>query len=471
MEDLLQDLYASSVMAGKIDQTGISVPISLAAAGEPGYTDIYSETEAAGFHIDNAYIQGVSMPNIERGVATGGAANIPDLINQISLEEDMDPDFIRAVMGQESGGNPKAVSDKGAMGLMQLMPATAKGLGVTDPYDPEQNIRGGVRYLKQQRDRFGTLELALAAYNAGPNAVSDYLYGKNETGKNPSKRKTPDGIPPYKETQDYVKNIMSKYGQMQKNSYPIDHSFRNHPELINSDTGLLDQRKFNDLLYVIQNGSGYKGNVKKILTDRPELLENKPEYADFKKYRDMKADDGSPLFAKADYPGIRVMVKRQSSVKGIHPSAVDGLAADMVATQSTKLPNVDSGMATALVKAFSDRYSSEGGLANLSRQEYRDYGVPDLLQGNAVLQARVLAQEFQRAVDLLGSESKAVYALGGGQMKTDSGEVKTWAEIKADKEAFMKNWFIRPSENKRKRDELNALLAMYHDEVRRTRGY
>lgn len=452
MEDLLQDLYASSVMAGKIDQTGISVPISLAAAGEPGYTDIYSETEAAGFHIDNAYIQGVSMPNIQ-GVVTGGAApvNYRALAEQIAIEEDVDSGLFGALVNQESGFNPNAKSPKGAIGLAQLMPRTAQGLGV-DPNDPEQNLRGGARYLKKQLDEFKSPELALAAYNAGPDAV----------------RKA-GGIPNFRETQNYVKSIMGKVKA--GDAYPIDYSFRNHPELINSDTGLLDQRKFNDLLYVIQNGSGYKGNVKKILTDRPELLENKPEYADFKKYRDMKADDGSALFAKSDYPGIRVMVKRQSSVKGIHPSAVDGLAADMVATQSTKLPNVDSGMATALVKAFSDRYSSEGGLANLSRQEYRDYGVPDLLQGNAVLQARVLAQEFQRAVDLLGSESKAVYALGGGQMRTDSGEVKTWAEIKADKEAFMKNWFIRPSENKRKRDELNALLAMYHDEVRRTRGY
>ena len=74
-------------------------------------------------------------------------------------------------------------------------------------------------------------------------------------------------------------------------------------------------------------------------------------------------------------------------------------------------------------------------------------------------------------MDLLGSENKALFALGGGQMRTDNGEVKSWAEIKADKDAFMKDWFMKPSENKRERDEINALFAMYQNEVRKIRGY
>lgn len=97
--------------------------------------------------------------------------------------------FLRLVQ-QESGWNPSAESSAGALGLAQLMPATALTLGV-DPTNPQQNLDGGARYLRQQFDRFHTWRLALAAYNAGPEAVEKY-----------------DGIPPYAETQGYVKAIM-----------------------------------------------------------------------------------------------------------------------------------------------------------------------------------------------------------------------------------------------------------------------
>jgi len=116
-------------------------------------------------------------------------------VNEISNKYDVDPKLIEALVKQESGFNPNAKSKAGALGLMQLMPSTAKGLGVSDPMDVRQNVEGGVKYVRSMLDRFnGNIILALAAYNAGPNAVSKY-----------------DGVPPYKETQNYVRNILSNY--------------------------------------------------------------------------------------------------------------------------------------------------------------------------------------------------------------------------------------------------------------------
>ena len=123
---------------------------------------------------------------------------IDNLISKYADRNGLDEDFVKAVINQESGFNPNATSKCGAMGLMQLMPSTAQGLGVTNAYDAEQNIEGGTKYLKGLMDRFGNdKSLALAAYNAGPNAFKKY-----------------GGIPPYAETQNYVKNVLSKYDSL-----------------------------------------------------------------------------------------------------------------------------------------------------------------------------------------------------------------------------------------------------------------
>ena len=114
-------------------------------------------------------------------------------ITRYAKEFGVDENLVRAVIRVESANNPNALSRKGAMGLMQLMPGTAKMLGVKDAWDPEQNIRGGIKYLSQLSDKFnGDVVKMLAGYNAGPNRVDQYK-----------------GVPPFAETQNYVKKVMA----------------------------------------------------------------------------------------------------------------------------------------------------------------------------------------------------------------------------------------------------------------------
>lgn len=119
------------------------------------------------------------------------------LIDQASQKYDVDADLVKAVIQNESDYDAQAISSAGAMGLMQLMPATAASLGVEDPMDPAQNIEGGVKLLRELLNQFsGNLTNTLAAYNAGPGAVQQY-----------------GGVPPYQETQTYVKRVLSTYGK------------------------------------------------------------------------------------------------------------------------------------------------------------------------------------------------------------------------------------------------------------------
>jgi soluble lytic murein transglycosylase-like protein len=128
-------------------------------------------------------------------VSAGIPANINQLVEQTANRYQVDPELVHAIIRVESGYDPKAVSSKGAMGLMQLVPATAQRFGVVNPFDPKQNLEGGVTYLKYLLDLFqGDLNLSLAAYNAGEHSVQ-------RSG----------GIPAFPETQDYVRKVTSIY--------------------------------------------------------------------------------------------------------------------------------------------------------------------------------------------------------------------------------------------------------------------
>ena len=133
--------------------------------------------------------------------ATGRAANVPygQLIASTARRHGLSVSLFTALVWQESGFKVRARSRVGAMGLTQLMPATARGLGVKNPWSAAQNLNGGAKYLKQQLRRFGSARLALAAYNAGPGAVARYR-----------------GVPPYTETRNYVKRILGLQARLRK---------------------------------------------------------------------------------------------------------------------------------------------------------------------------------------------------------------------------------------------------------------
>lgn len=155
---------------------------------------IYNKNLTSNISMSQA-LQSLETAESENTASYANKSQLLGMINQVAQKHGVDEKLVQALIKQESGFNPNAKSKAGAVGLMQLMPATAKSLGVKDPYNAVQNVEGGVKYLKSMLNRYnGNIILALAAYNAGPGAVDKY-----------------SGVPPYKETENYVKNILANY--------------------------------------------------------------------------------------------------------------------------------------------------------------------------------------------------------------------------------------------------------------------
>ena len=187
----------------------------------PAHAQIYSWTDGNGHLVLSDHPQGgaqvgyavpqTSSFRTTRPVDEGKTALYDDIIRDSARQHSVRTDLVRAVVQVESGYNPFATSPKGALGLMQLMPATIQQFGVKNPFDPMENIRAGVAYLRRLLDKYSDNEvLALAAYNAGPGAVD--RHGQ--------------AVPPYRETRDYVSRVNKLAGESSKRRAPASAIYR-----------------------------------------------------------------------------------------------------------------------------------------------------------------------------------------------------------------------------------------------------
>jgi len=191
----------SGAAIGRPALAALALASLLLAGGARAGGVIYSYTDAAGVtHFTNVPRDERYQPLESSDLPQRRVQRVPrdwrydGLIGLTAREHQLQPALVKAVIAAESNFDAHAVSRKGAQGLMQLMPQTAAALGVDDPLHPLDNVRGGARYLREMLDRYGDLERALAAYNAGPEAVDRH-----------------GGVPPYRETRDYVRRVLSYY--------------------------------------------------------------------------------------------------------------------------------------------------------------------------------------------------------------------------------------------------------------------
>jgi soluble lytic murein transglycosylase-like protein len=195
LEIVLGAAVLASMASGAL-QAGDALPSSAEAAHVPRAVWMVRVDSRTG-----KLVRSMVSPSQPKKTAEALAddAAVRSLVQRTAQDFEVSPLLVDSVIQVESNYNPLAVSSKGAQGLMQLMPATARRFGVTDSFDPKQNIEAGVRYLKLLQDTFQDDRLALAAYNAGEKAVVKY-----------------GDVPPYPETMNYVAKVGQKYGQAQR---------------------------------------------------------------------------------------------------------------------------------------------------------------------------------------------------------------------------------------------------------------
>ncbi len=184
------NLMSTSGTIGTEQGSSLTANTNGASGGMQSFSDVLETA------ITNANLQNAPGSNAVSGTG-GSTVRLDDIFQKASDTYHVPVELLKAVAKAESNFNPMAESHAGAQGIMQLMPGTAKSLGVTDSFDPEQNIMGGAKYLSQQLERYdGNTTLALAAYNAGPGNVAKY-----------------EGVPPFKETQNYITKVMGYAGE------------------------------------------------------------------------------------------------------------------------------------------------------------------------------------------------------------------------------------------------------------------
>ena len=194
--DIQVDLAAVAQRIGQIAGAPVDMPGSSAPSDQTASFASMVQAALAAEGVDPGAPAGSESgisPDLARAMLP--PQQIDQLVHTNAAAQGVDPALVKAIIANESGFDANATSNAGAQGLMQLMPGTANGLGVTNAYDPAQNVWGGTKYIKGLLDRFnGDTRLAVAAYNAGPGAVEKY-----------------DGVPPYAETQNYVQNVLASY--------------------------------------------------------------------------------------------------------------------------------------------------------------------------------------------------------------------------------------------------------------------